>query len=91
MESLSGSPLRCLKHLFSHYKSITVRAFKVLGLISRTILPNHSTTTIVKLFVSLVWSQLLYCTQIWCPHLMKDILTIERVQCGATKYTLNDY
>ena len=74
-----------------HYKSITARAYKVLGLIRRTILPNHSTTTMVKLYVSLVRSQLLYCTQIWRPHLMNDILTIERVQRRATKYILNDY
>ena len=74
-----------------HYKSITVRAYKVLGLIRHTILPNHSTTTMVKLYVSLVQSQLLYCTKIWRPHLMKDILTIERVQRRATKYILNDY
>ena len=75
----------------NHYKSITARAYKVLGLIRRTILPNHSTTTMVKLYVSLVRSQLLYCTQIWRPHLTKHILTIERVQRRATKYILNDY
>ena len=69
----------------------TARAYKVLGLIRRTILPNHSNTTMVKLYVSLVRSQLLYCTQIWRPHLMKDILTIERVQRRATKYILNDF
>ena len=39
----------------------------------------------------MVRSQLLYCTQIWRPHLMKDILNIERVQRRATKYILNDY
>ena len=75
----------------NHYKSFIVRAYKVLGLIYRTILPNHSTTTMVKLHVSLVQLQLLYCTQIWHPHLIKDILTIERVQCRATKYILNDF
>ena len=74
-----------------HYKSITAHAYKVLGLIHRTFLPSHSTSTVVKLYVSLVRSQLFYCTQIWCPHLMKDILSIERVQRRATKYILNDY
>ena len=75
----------------NYYKSITSHAYKVLGLIRRTILPNHSNTTMVKLYVSLVRSQLLYCAQIWRPHLMKDILTIERVQHRATKYILNDF
>ena len=45
------------------YKSITARAYKVLSLVRHTILPNHSTTTMVKLYVSLIRSQLLYCTQ----------------------------
>ena len=74
-----------------HYKSITARAYKVLGLIRRTFLPSHSTSTMVKLYISLVRSQLFYCTQIWRPHLMKEILSIERVQRRATKYILNDY
>ena len=37
-----------------HYKSITTRAYKVLGLIHRTFLPSHSTSTMVKLYISLV-------------------------------------
>ena len=37
-----------------HYKSITACAYKVLGLIRRTFLPSHSTSTMVKLYVSLV-------------------------------------
>ena len=74
-----------------HYKTITTRAYKVLGLIHRTFSSCHSTTTMTRLYVSLVHSQLFYCTQIWRPHLMKDILKIERVQRRATKHMLNDY
>ena len=51
-----------------------------------TFLSSHSAFTMVKLYVSLDRSQLLYCTQIWYPHLMKDILIIEYVQHHATKY-----
>ena len=50
-----------------HYKSITASAYKLLGLICQTFLSSHSTFTMVKLYVSLAQSQLLYCTQIWCP------------------------
>ena len=74
-----------------HYKAITARAYKVLGLIRRTFHSCHLSSTMVRLYVSMVRSQLLYCTQIWRPHLMKDILNIERVQRRATKYILNDY
>ena len=48
----------------NHYKSITARAYKVLSLVRRTILPIHSTTAMVKLYVSLIRSQLLYCTDV---------------------------
>ena len=74
-----------------HYKSISARAYKVLGLIRRTIASTHSTSTLVTLYISMVRSQLLYCTQLWRPHLMKDILTLEQIQRRATKYLLNDY
>ena len=45
----------------------------------------------IKLYGSLVRSQILYCTQIWRPHLMKDIVNLERIQRRATKHILNDY
>ena len=67
-----------------HYKTMTARAYKVLGLIRRTFSSCHSTATMTRLYVSLVCSQLFYCTQIWRPHLMKDILNIEQVQRRAT-------
>ena len=63
----------------------------MLGLIYHTFAPTHSSSTLVRLYVSLVRSQLLYCTQVWRPHLMKDILNLERIQCYATKYILSDY
>ena len=39
-----------------HYKTITARAYKVLGLIRRTFSSYHSTTTMTRLYVSLVRS-----------------------------------
>ena len=74
-----------------HYKDITARAYKTLGLIRRTFAPTHSPSTLVRLYVSLIRSQLLYCMQVWCPHLTKDILNLERIQRRATKYILNEY
>ena len=36
-------------------------------------------------------SKLSYCSQVWCPHLIKDIKLIERIQRKATKFILNDF
>ena len=74
-----------------HYKDITAGAYKMLRLIHHTFAPTHSPSTLVRLYVSLVRSQLLYCMQVWCLHLMKDILNLERIQRCVTKYILNDY
>ena len=43
------------------------------------------------LYISLVRSHLMYCSQIWRPHLIHDIILIEKIQHRATKYILNDY
>jgi len=56
-----------------------------------TINSTHSTSTMVTLYISMVGSQLLYCTQVWRLHLMEDILIIEQIQCRAAKYLLNGY
>ena len=75
------------------YKIITAHAYKALWLIRWNFLSIHSTFTMVKLYTSVVQSQLLYCTQLqlWYLDLMKDIFIIELVQHPATKYILNDY
>jgi len=44
-----------------------------------------------NLYISLIRSQLIYCSQIWRPQLIKDITTLERIQQRATKFILNDY
>ena len=45
----------------------------------------------MKLYLTLVHSQLMYCTPIWCPYLQKHIQNIERIQRRVTKFILNDY
>ena len=74
-----------------HYEYIIARAYKILGLIHRTFSVSHYSLAKAKLYTTLVCSQLTYCTQLWRPYSMKDILNIERVQWHATKYVLNDY
>ena len=72
-----------------HYQLITSKAYKTLGLLRRTFTGN-STQAKKLLYISLVRSQLLYCSQLWRPYLIKDIQMLERVQCRATKYILNN-
>ena len=74
-----------------HYSFIIARVYKILGLICHTFSTSYYSSAKIKLYTSLVRSQLTYCTQLWHPNLMKDILNIKRVQWRETKYILNDY
>ena len=41
------------------------------------------------LYISLVRSKLPYCSQLWRPHLVRDISNLERVQRRASKFILD--
>ena len=43
------------------------------------------------IYVALVRSQLTYCSQLWNPYLIKDTVTLEKIQRQATKFILKDY
>ena len=73
-----------------HYHNITAKAYKILGLLRRCFKTDYTDTKRL-LYISLVRSHLLYCSQIWRPYKIKDILLLKRVQQRATKYILNDY
>ena len=75
----------------NHLNQITARAYKILGLIRRSFTSTLSPSAKKNLYLSLVRSQLTYGSQIWRPHLIKDITDLERVQRRATKYILNDF
>ena len=74
----------------SHIQKITSKAYKILGLVRRTF-HCPSTTARLRLYTSLIRSQLTYCSIIWRPYLLKDIISLEKVQKRATKFILNDY
>ena len=74
----------------NHYKSIASKAYKSLGLIRRTFKSN-SVCAKKMLYISLVRSKLTYCSQLWRPQYIQDIVLLENIQCRATKYILNDY
>lgn len=74
-----------------HCGKICQKAYRSLNLLRRTISSTHIPSTKRRLYVSLVRSNLTYCSQMWRPNLHKDIENIERVQRRATKYILNYY
>jgi len=73
-----------------HHNKLVSRAYRTLHLLRRTF-STPAVSAKKLLYISLVRSQLTYCSQLWRPHLIKDILTLERVQRHATKHILNDY
>jgi len=74
----------------AHYSKITTKAYQMLGLVRRTFRINCVNAK-KQLYIALVRSQLQYCSILWRPQLIRDITTIERIQCRATKYILQDY
>ena len=75
----------------NHYHYVLPKAYKTLGLIRRVFSHSPSVNIRKKLYISLVRSQLLYCSSLWRPHLLKDIQLLEKLQRRATKFILNDY
>ena len=83
-------------HINNHYeihycKVFSSITFEGLYLLRRTFHSVHCGQANKVLDLSLVRSQLLYCSPVWRPHLIKDIVSIENVQCRATKFILNDF
>ena len=77
--------------LANHYDNIISHAYKILELIRRSLSSSLNSSVKLKLYLTLVHLQLMYCIAIWRPSLLKDIQNIERIQRRATKFILNDY
>ena len=67
------------------------KSYKILGMIWRAFGKSNSVITKAKLYTSLIRSQLAYCSIIWCPYLIQDIIKLESIQRRATKFIMNDY
>ena len=70
---------------------ITSKAYKSLGLLCRVFKNSHYPEARKCLYISIVRPNLLYCSPLWRPYLIKDIDLLERVQRRATKFILSDY
>ena len=75
----------------THYNLIISKAHKTLHFIRRSVSNSHSSHTKLNLYTSLVRPILMYCSQVWRPHKLKDTKCFESVQRRATKYILHDY
>ena len=74
-----------------HLESICATAYKQLGLIRHSFSPFNSPFTKLQLYLTLIRSHLTYCSSIWHPYLIKDIILLEHIQRRATKFILNDF
>jgi len=77
-----------------HYEYIITKAFKILALLCRQLSSTNCIATknfYIILHISIVRSCLLYCSPLWRPHLMKDIMSLECVQRRVTRLFLNNY
>ena len=72
-----------------HYHCISLRAYRQLGLLWRTFCCTQVSAK-KELYLSLVRSQLLYCSLIWRPNQIQHILLLEKVQHHATKFILSN-
>lgn len=95
---LSGEPLErvdCYKYLGlllssdlswnSHIHSICGKARKLLGLIYRRYYNYTDPSILLQMYLTLVRPHLEYASQVWSPHLSKDINMIEDVQKFALR------
>ena len=73
-----------------HYQFILSKAYKMLGLVRQTFSSANCVSAKRLIYISLVRSQLLYCSPVWHPFLLSDIRCIENVQKRATRFIIND-
>ena len=63
-------------------------ANKVLGLIKRNCRDLRDISTLKTLYCALARPQLEYDSVVWSPFTTRNIVTLERVQGGATKFII---
>ncbi len=70
------------------YRENPERDFEVVRAVAAAIIGQLDTLSPYILLISLVKSQLSYCSQIWRPNFINNIILLEKVQRRATKYII---
>ena len=68
-----------------HINSISTKAKKLVGLLYRRFYRNTDSQSLLQLYLALVRPHTEYASQVWNPHLQKDIGQLERVQKFALR------
>ena len=101
--SLNDSIIPCVSHgrdlgiIFScdlswskHYEAISKKAYNQLYLIKRRFSSGCPSSVKRMLYIALVRSQLTYCSPVWRPMFLRDIIRLEKIQRRATKFIVYD-
>jgi superfamily II DNA helicase RecQ len=73
-----------------HRSQIQNTCFRMLGVINKSF-RYHNVKFLLTMFKTFVLPHLAYCSTIWNPTKIKDILELERIQRRATSRMTNDY
>ena len=68
-----------------HIHAICTKAKRLLGFLYRHFYSNANTSSLLKLYISLIRPHLEYACQVWHPHLLTDINKLESVQKFALR------
>ena len=74
-----------------HIHSLCTKARKMLGLLYRTFYTDSSSTSLLKLYATVIRPSLEYACQVWDPHLVKDVEKLEGVQKFALRICLKKW
>ena len=72
-------------------KTVSSKAHSLVGMIKRSVGFNSPIDVKRQLYLAHVRSILEYCSPMWSPNHVDDIIKLERVQRQASKFILNDY
>ena len=75
----------------NHILKMVSKAQCMSGLVKSTLGCNAPVAIKLQLYLSHVRSLLEYCTPLWSPYQVNEIMRIERAQRHVTKFILNDY